>query len=684
MLRLREWALAPPGLVEGATHYPTSRVGRNTPSFRRPAHRTVGGGHSGGVDDTPVRVVLVDDSEDVRRLLRLALETAGSFEVVAECGDGDEAIALAYRHRPDLLMLDTSMPRMDGLEALPAIVALCPDTAVVMFSGFEDVRLATRARELGAAAFVEKSTPLELIPARLAGLLRDRVPAGVPAPERLRLLDDADDPDDDQTALHAGQAVLDQHVASFRELFDQAAIGMATLTIAGRIVRSNQALATLFQATPMDLVGIDYGQLASGHGDDLDRGLEALAAGGQQAAFEHDLPEGARGPGRVMVSLAPIRDSERRLLYVFAQVQDVTDQRAAEEDLRRSEERFRLLVRGVREYAIFLLDVHGHVISWNAGAARIKGYAADDIIGQHFRVFYLPEEQEDGHPERNLQAALADGQLAEEGWRVRQDGSRFWASVVISPVYDDRGQHRGYAKVTRDRTDQRDAERERQELIAQQTEVLALTAHEMRNPTAVIDGSARLLRSSWPTLSADQREETIEGIGSSAQRLHRLAGDLTKASRLHAERLEMQLVEASVAEVLAGAVARARNLHPGVAVELHASTDVVLPVDAVRLGQSLDNLIDNALRHGSPPVVVSLTSDDASVRIRVSDQGAGVPPGLAPRLFEMFASAGPHGASGLGLYLVRLIARRHGGGVEHLPASDEGGTTFQMTLPRGR
>ena len=632
------------------------------------------------MDDTRLRVVLVDDSDDVRRLLRLALETTGSFEVVAECGDGDEAIALAYRHRPDLLMLDTSMPRMDGLEALPAIVALCPDTAVVMFSGFEDVRLAARARELGAADFVEKSTPLELIPARMSGLFRDRVPAGVPASGRLRLLDD--DAAGDQAALHEGQAVLDQHVASFRELFDQAAIGMATLTIAGRIVRSNQALATLFKATPMELVGVDYGQLASGHGDDLDRGLEALAAGGQQAAFEHDLPEGARGPGRVMVTLAPIRDSERRLLYVFAQVQDVTDQRAAEEDLRRSEERFRLLVRGVREYAIFLLDVHGHVISWNAGATRIKGYAAHDIIGQHFRVFYLPEEQEDGHPERNLQAALADGQLAEEGWRVRQDGSRFWASVVISPVYDDRGRHRGFAKVTRDRTDQRDAERERQELIAQQTEVLALTAHEMRNPTAVIDGSARLLRSSWPGLSADERDETIEGIGSSAQRLHRLAGDLTTASRLHAERLEMQLVEASVTEVLTGAVARARNLHPGVPVELHASTDVVLPVDAVRLAQSLDNLIDNAVRHGSPPVVVSVTSDDASVRITVSDQGAGVPPGLGPRLFEMFASAGPHRASGLGLYLVRLIARRHGGDVEYVPASDERGTTFVMTLPR--
>ena len=130
------------------------------------------------------------------------------------------------------------------------------------------------------------------------------------------------------------------------------------------------------------------------------------------------------------------------MLYVFAQVQDVTAQRAVESDLRRSEENFRRLVTAVGEYAIFMLDVDGMVVSWNSGAQRIKGYLASEIMGRHFRVFYPPEDQESGHPEHNLEMALREGSFAEEGWRVRKDGSRFWASVVITPVYDDAGRAR--------------------------------------------------------------------------------------------------------------------------------------------------------------------------------------------------------------------------------------------------
>ena len=129
-------------------------------------------------------------------------------------------------------------------------------------------------------------------------------------------------------------------------------------------------------------------------------------------------------------------------------MQDITAQRAAEDDLRRSEENFRLLVTAVEEYAIFMIDVEGNVVSRNGGAQRIKGYAADEIVGRHFRIFYPPEDQATRHPERNLDVALREGTLAEEGWRVRQDGTRFWASVVISPVHDDTGRHIGFTKVT--------------------------------------------------------------------------------------------------------------------------------------------------------------------------------------------------------------------------------------------
>src|SRR5262249_6637677 len=150
-----------------------------------------------------------------------------------------------------------------------------------------------------------------------------------------------------------------------------------------------------------------------------------------------------------------VRDGRGRPLYLFLQCQDVTAQRRAEEQLRQSEDRFRLLVEAVQDYAIFMLDPEGYVISWNAGAQRIKGYSSDEIIGRHFRVFYPDQARAIKHPEYELEVARTRGQYMEEGWRIRKDGSRFWASVVITAVHDQSGRLIGYAKVTRDMSEHR-------------------------------------------------------------------------------------------------------------------------------------------------------------------------------------------------------------------------------------
>jgi PAS domain S-box-containing protein len=370
------------------------------------------------------------------------------------------------------------------------------------------------------------------------------------------------------------------------------------------------------------------------------------------------------------------------VLYVFAQVQDITAQRAAEKDLRRSEEVFRLLVTAVGEYAIFMLDVEGNVVSWNSGAQRIKGYAADDIVGRSFRVFYPQQEQATRHPERNLEAALREGRFAEEGWRIRKDGTRFWASVVISPVYDDAGSHIGFAKVTRDQTKQREHEEERRISSAQQAHLLAVTAHELRTPTAVIDGSAGALRASWDQMSVDQRDELLTGIRSSAHRLRRLVSDLTTASRLHGERLQLRLEDLSLTEALRGAAARTRAAQPGVQIEVDVPRETVFHADAGRLGQALDNLLDNAIRHGAPPIRLVGTVAQDNVNIRVTDAGPGVPAELVPSLFERFAIGGPSGGTGLGLYVVREIARGHGGEAEYHPRGPGEPATFEITLPQ--
>jgi len=382
--------------------------------------------------ETKPSVVLVDDSKEVRAVVRRLLLSSG-FDVVGEGGDGDEAILLAFRHEPALLVLDTSMPKVDGIEALPAILALSPGTKVVMFTGFEEPGLVARARELGAADFIEKSLQLDDLPERLM-LLLDGAPPGS-AGERARAVPE-------QPVRPQEQAVLSEHVQQFRELFDRAELGMATLTSSGTIVRANRALAALMSCSPDDLVGVDYGRLTVGQGDELDRRLEDISILGEDlTSFEHELPAplGQESSRIVRVTLAPIRDSRQHVLYVFAQVQDVTAQRAIESDLRRSEENFRRLVTAVGEYAIFMLAVDGTVVSWNSGAQRIKGYLASEIVGRHFRVFYLPEEQESGHPEQNLESARLRGSFTEEGLRVRKDGSRFWASVTITAIRNDAG-----------------------------------------------------------------------------------------------------------------------------------------------------------------------------------------------------------------------------------------------------
>ncbi|GAA5121721.1 hypothetical protein GCM10023339_38930 [Alloalcanivorax gelatiniphagus] len=632
-----------------------------------------------------VSVVLVDDSVEVRTLVRMRLESSGQFDVLGEAADGEQAIALVIRHEPELVVLDVSMPHMDGLETLPSILAVRPETKVVMFSGFGGADLAREARELGAADFIEKSIPLDELPERLLASLRARTAAAVrAAPPEKGAAARSGDVGVDVARLE--QEVLDEHLEGFRALFDRAAIGMATLTVHATIVRANDALAEIMSCEPGDLVGIDYGRLTGGQGDVLDHHLEALRSSQESVAtFEHPIPRppGARDVRTALVTLVPIRDSVGQMLYVFAQVQDITAQRTAEDELHRTEEKFRLLVAAVEEYAVFMLDTQGVVMSWNAGARRIKGYQAEDIVGRDFRVFYPEEQRQTGHPERNLEHALRDGSFAEEGWRVRQDGSRFWANVVISPVYDDRGRHIGFAKITRDQSEQRRNAEDRLAAMTQQARLLAVTAHELRTPTAVIDGSSRTLQASEQQLSPVERDHLFRGIRSSADRLRRLAADLTAASQLQGGGMDFRAGTVRVSELVRGAADRRGATGHAVHVEVDVPHGAVVHADEVRLAQALDNLLDNAVRHGALPVTMSAQVRDDQVELRVTDGGRGVPDELVPRLFDRFAAAGTTSGTGLGLYLVREIARGHDGEAAYRPPSGGSPTTFVIRLPAG-
>ena len=300
-------------------------------------------------------------------------------------------------------------------------------------------------------------------------------------------------------------------------------------------------------------------------------------------------------------TLTVVRDRAGQPLYLFAQCQDVTPQRIAELELRHIEQRFRLMVEAVREYAIFMLDTEGHVSSWNVGAQRTKGWTADEIIGQHFRVFYPQEQQEARHPEHELEVAEREGVYQEEGWRVRKDGSRFWAHVTITKITDAEGHHIGFAKVTRDHTERmqmleqrsqyadalaeanarlEEANAELATAAEEQARFLAVTAHELRSPVGVLSASGRMLSESWERLDQTERDDLLAGMQSSAARLQRLLGDLLTTSRLQAATLDLDLAGHDLAEVLAPALQRLRLTHPDAVIESDLAEGVRAVTDA--------------------------------------------------------------------------------------------------------
>jgi PAS domain S-box-containing protein len=745
-------------------------------------------------------IVLVDDAADLRKLVRTRISLSRRLEVVGEGCDGREAVELVSQHRPDLLLLDVSMPGTDGLQALPAVRAASPDTTIVMYSGFDEEGLAERARERGAAAYLQKSGTLSTLVDDLLAILddREREPRREPG--------------------GPGDPLLEAHSERFREVFDDAAIGMATLTLAGRIVRANDSLARLTGRSRAELVGTDYADLmGADRSQPMPEVLERLMAGGEDAVrVEHELQ--GRAGTRVDTTITPVRDELRTPLYLFLQAQDVTRQHAADQALRLSEQRFRLLVETVRDYAIFMLDPEGRIASWNSGAERTKGYTAEEIVGQHFRVFYPAELQESRHPEHELELALRDGVYEEEGWRVRQDGSRFWAQVTITALHDESGAHVGFAKVTRDHTQRRAAdealrlseqrfrllvetvrdyaifmldpegriaswnsgaertngytaeevlgrhfrvfypaelqesrhpehelavalrdgryeeegwrvrqdgsrfwaqvtitavhdeegrhlgfakvtrdvtERLRaaeqasraaealaaanhrlQQAADEQAQMLAVTAHELRGPVGVLGMSAETLHRHWADLGPTEREEFLESMTTSATQLNRLLTDLLTTSRLQARSLDLRPVPIDVREHLMVLAARLRKAHPQALVLLDGDEDAAILADPGRLTQAMDNLLTNALRHGRSPVRVDVRPRGALVDLVVTDAGDGVPPELQPRLFDRFAT-GSRGGTGLGLHIVRELARAQGGEASY----DAVERAFVLSLP---
>ncbi|MEH6564731.1 MAG: PAS domain S-box protein [Halopseudomonas sp.] len=398
------------------------------------------------------------------------------------------------------------------------------------------------------------------------------------------------------------------------------------------------------------------------------------------------------------VIIDPIRTAEGTLLGFAKVTRDLTEKRAAEETLRQSEEQLRLLIEGVTDYAIYLLSAEGCVTNWNAGAQRIKGYAPQEIIGEHFSRFYTDEDQAAGRPNINLALAAREGRLEEEGWRVRKDGTRFMAHVVIDVIRDDNGRVTGFAKVTRDVTEryetQKALEQTREELFqARKMEAVGrLTggvAHDFNNLLTVILISLELARKRLPG------SPVLELIDNAIQGAERGAS-MTRRMLAFSRRQPLKLEAVSVPELVLGMHSLIKqSIETNITVNTHFALGLPhIKADAHQLESALLNLVFNArdaMPEGGtitlsarPTNPADLRKNEAatpSVLLEVTDTGEGMDADTLEKAIDpFFTTKGVGKGTGLGLSMVHGIVEQLGGKLR-LKSIKGSGTTIQLWLP---
>ena len=372
-------------------------------------------------------------------------------------------------------------------------------------------------------------------------------------------------------------------------------------------------------------------------------------------------------------------------------------------DVSATERLYRLLVSSVRDYAIFAMDPTGHIVSWNAGARRIKGYEAEEIIGRHFSVFYPAEDLAAGKPTWELEVAAREGRLEDEGWRLRKDGTRFWANVIITALRDDSAQLVGFAKITRDLTERRLAEQraiadarrlaEAEAANRAKSEFLAMMSHELRTPLNAIAGYADLLVFGiGGKLSAEQKSY-VDRIRHSQQHLLAIISDLLDFGRIEAGEVAYQIEPVPLMAVIDDVqlMIEPQAAERQVAIDRRAcAAGVVALADRARVEQILLNLLSNAVKFtgAGGQITVSCEAVDGGVALSVRDTGIGIAADQLDSIFEPFVQLGrtlttSHEGTGLGLAIGRNLARAMGG--ELVVESTLGeGSRFTLTLPRAR
>jgi PAS domain S-box-containing protein len=386
-------------------------------------------------------VLLVEDSQTDADLVLRELQRGGLAAASLRVDTAPDFRAAIGAQPWDVILADFSMPNFDGMAAFGLLTQLGLDIPFIFVSGRIGEELAAEAMRSGVKDYVLKGSLKRLVPA----VTRELEAAG----ERRKRQAVAE-------ALRASDEKLRANERLLQTVFDTLPVHLVVKDAETRYLKVNRAWCERYGLTPEQVIGKTSLEIPGRPEADkqrtLDQDRQTLASGGDTVVIE-GWDTVAKGELRHFRTVRkPLSDESGRVTGLVGATLDLTDLKRAEEQLRASEERLRALIEGAKDYAIYMLDPAGNVVTWNSGAERIMGYTAEEAIGRNFAQFYPPEETAGGHPERDLRAAAEQGRLEDEGWRVRKDGSRFWANGVLS-VLSNGKEVRGFAKVVRDLTD---------------------------------------------------------------------------------------------------------------------------------------------------------------------------------------------------------------------------------------
>ena len=467
-----------------------------------------------------------------------------------------------------------------------------------------------------------------------------------------------------------------------------------------RIRRYTPAVSDLLVLIPSD-IGRPLSDLARKFRDD-DLLKDAQSVLDKLQALEKEIVSES---GRAYLRRAlPYRTADDRIDGVVVTFIDITARKAAEAALRESEERHRLILEGINEYAIFMVDPNGRITTWNTGAERLLGYAQTEVIGQPLALVFTPEDRAAGVPEQELEEARELGAVTREGWRVRKDGRRFFGAGTLAQLVDDAGRLRGYVKLLRDNTERKLSEEalRQAKLAAEATSrakdnFLASVSHELRTPLSAIVLWTSLIEDQ-KIVDPEQLAEALSSIRRSAEEQRKLIEDLVDTARIAAGKLRLDLRPVQAAEIVRAAVDLLRPLATEKKIDLSEQIDPAantIEADASRLQQVVNNLLHNAVKFTPTGgrVTVELRRTGEEMRIVVSDTGIGIEPGFLPNIFERFAqaetvsartetvSARTESGLGLGLAIAKQIVEMHGGSITAESAGSNRGATFTVRLP---